>query len=225
MPAAKYLEAAPAPSRRRRRDALGSRIDADVTPESGEIHRGSLACFARSARIPRLLFLIHSGKKARGQVRTPVRRLPKPSQTTRKGLQGSWPRCGVKTMGAQHGHGHGRERQGAETRKRVWPGLFLRGVAIIVVLVVSALFLLLFLLWYMVFTGHHIIPGAVQALFPLHTHHHPHHTSFNQPVNQSINCLAPPCSWFPGAVCNLGSMLLLTSPGTASLGSARSCMA
>jgi hypothetical protein len=148
-----------------------------------------------------------------------------PNQTTRKGLQGSWPRCGVKTMGAQHGHGHGRERQGAETRKRVWSGLFLRGVAIIVVLVVSALFLLLFLLWYMIFywPSYHPrgCPSTVPAAYP------PPPTPYiiHQPVSQSINCLAPPCSWFPGAVCNLGSMLLLTSPGTASLGSARSCMA
>lgn len=93
-------------------------------------------------------------------------------------------------MGAQHGHGHGRERQGgAEARKRVWPGLFLRGVAIIVVLVVSVFVSVAFspLVHDLYWPSYHHPPGAVQALFPLHTHHHPHHTSF---ISQSINQLS-----------------------------------
>lgn len=103
-----------------------------------------------------------------------------------------------KTMGAQRGHGHGRERerQGAETRKRVWSGLFLRGVAIIVVLVVSALFLLLFspvhdLYWRIISS----FPGLSKLCSrSIPTITHTIHHSINQLSRSPVQLLVPRCS-------------------------------
>lgn len=104
-----------------------------------------------------------------------------------------------KTMGAQHGYGHGRERQGgAEARKRVWPGLFL-GLAIIVVLVVSGFVSIAFspLVHDLYWPSYH--PPGLSKLcsryIPTTTHtiHHSISQSINQ-LSRSPVQLVPRCS-------------------------------